>query len=378
VSDDLTDRLRAGLADLEARFDRGRRALKAKAGLRDPIRPVPYIGYGADGHLRLKGRVLEHEVGDDVDADRTVGERLLAMLRRYESDEVPGARVAATLGQRREVLESDEEGFFELRLEDAALASPWTQVQLELLEPLVDGQDNPRQTGLVRVPGPSARRAVISDLDDTVLETGATSFFEHARTVLLNDAKSREAFAGVAPFYRALADGPGGDEGNPFFYVSSSPWNLFDLFDSFLELHDIPRGPLFLKEYGLDDDKLFKRGHTEYKAERITTLAEAYPSLELVLIGDCGQKDAWVFEEVVDRLPGRVAAIYLRDLDEVERDEVKAIGARLDAGGVPCRRVKDFAEAAEHAAECGLVSSAQRDATIDEVARSAATVSAAG
>ena len=52
------------------------------------------------------------------------------------------------------------------------------------------------------------------------------------------NAHSRKPFAGVAALYRALyralQAGATGDEGNPVFYVSSSPWNLHAMLREFL------------------------------------------------------------------------------------------------------------------------------------------------
>jgi hypothetical protein len=71
--------------------------------------------------------------------------------------------------------------------------------------------------------------AVISDIDDTIIQTGATRLWQAARSVLLGTAHTRLPFPGVAPFYRALESGPDGQAALPFFYVSSSPWNLYDV-----------------------------------------------------------------------------------------------------------------------------------------------------
>ena len=56
-----------------------------------------------------------------------------------------------------------------------------------------------------------------------------------SRTTFLNNARTRLPFAGVAEFYRSLQLGRNGKRNNPFFYVSSSPWNLYDLLKDFLD-----------------------------------------------------------------------------------------------------------------------------------------------
>ena len=57
--------------------------------------------------------------------------------------------------------------------------------------------------------------------------------------------EGRIAFKGIGAFYRALELGGGAEVVNPIFYVSSSPWNLYDLLERFIELDGICRA-LFL------------------------------------------------------------------------------------------------------------------------------------
>jgi hypothetical protein len=61
-----------------------------------------------------------------------------------------------------------------------------------------------------------------------------------SRNTFFHNAHSRLPFAGVSEFYKSLQLGRNGKRNNPFFYVSSSPWNLYDLLIDFLDLNDIP------------------------------------------------------------------------------------------------------------------------------------------
>lgn len=362
-----------GLASVEKRFDRLGRALSSRWGSSEPLHVLPFRGYGTRERLWLKGRVLQAEsVPKLPEEDAGTLENLRAMLRRYETDEIADAHVRARIGRQCFDVTTDEEGYFDLVVDDPEdVESPWTDVELELLEPRVKDRGAVRATGRIRVPGPSARFGVISDMDDTVIKTGATDVLRSLRTILLNNARSREPFSGIAPFYRALASGSGGED-NPIFYVSSSPWNVFDLFDCFLELHDIPSGPILLKDFGLEEDKLLKSGHVEYKARRIERILETYPDLRFILLGDSGQKDAWVFERVVEENPGRILCAYLRDLDPNDADpEIERIEHGLATGGVTMMRVPDTAAAADHACEQGLITATARDEVRQAVRREA-------
>src|SRR5690606_30277301 len=119
-----------------------------------------------------------------------------------------------------------------------------------------------RAIGQILVPPSDSRFGIISDMDDTVIRSHVTEFWKVARLTMLHNARTRKPFEGVAAFYRALQAGGDGTRHNPIFYVSSSAWNLYDLFRVFLEHNQLPSGPILLRDYGIDEDKfMVDQGH---------------------------------------------------------------------------------------------------------------------
>jgi phosphatidate phosphatase APP1 len=315
-----------------------------------------FRGYGTPTRLRLRGRVLRSTglVRSRL-GDSTV-DNLRNAFRRFESDEVPGALVAARAAAGGEVrARGDEEGYFEVVLDlPRPLAEPrvWEPVELELLEP--GGPAGPaRATGQVLVPR-DPQFAVISDLDDTVLRSNATSLWQMARLTLLHNAHTRLPFEGVAGFYQALQRGRDGEALNPVFYVSNSPWNLYDLLEDFLDLQGIPRGPLLLRDWSL---RTLKAGEG-HKLAAIQALLEAYPGLQVVLVGDSGERDPEIYRRVVLRHPGRVLAVYLRDVAPARHGAVRAIAAELAGHGVDLVFSPDTEAARRHALDHRLIAAA--------------------
>ena len=192
-------------------------------------------------------------------------------------------------------------------------------------------------------------------MDDTILQTDATNLLTAARLTFLENARTRQPFEGVSAFYRALQSGPDGKKMNPIFYVSSSPWNLYDLLTEFMAHNDIPVGPLMLQDFGLEPDVIIHADHLEHKMAKIKRTLEFYDDLPFVLIGDSGQHDPEIYQEVVRTFPGRIKAIYIRDVSLDERDaQVKSIADQLK-GDVEMLLVPDSNAAAEHAASIGLI-----------------------
>jgi phosphatidate phosphatase APP1 len=312
----------------------------------------PFRGYGTPTRLRLRGRVLR---GSGLVRSRlgdSVLDNLRNMFRRFESDEVPGALVAARAGGTELRVRTDEEGYFDVALDlpdPPAEPRVWEPVDLELLEPAArDGVGH--ATGQVLVPR-GAQYLVISDLDDTVLHSHATSLWQMAKLTLLHNAHTRLPYEGVAGFYQALQRGRDGEAYNPVFYVSNSPWNLYDLLEDFLDVHGIPRGPLFLRDWSL---RTLRSGET-HKLAAIQALLDTYPDRQVVLVGDSGERDPEIYRQVVLRHPGRVLAVYVRDVAPARHGAVQAIAAELAGHGVELVLSPDTEAARRHALDRGLI-----------------------
>lgn len=348
----------------ERRFDRFDLWVKLRYGLLGTVYIQPYRGHGTPREVRVSGRVLEEKPIPLPSATDTAMRNFRSMLRRFLSAEVPGARVRVRVGDATCVVVADEDGFFEVHARPDGQGPPamvWRPVSLELLWPLARGQREAKTTGYALVPPDDGDAfGVISDIDDTVLQTGVTNLLTMLRVVLFSNVHARLPFEGVATFYRALRSGPEGRAQNPIFYVSTSPWNLYDLLMDFLLLRGIPEGPLFLKNWGGLKDLLRGDDPLAFKLGTIRGILDAHPGLPFVLVGDSGQHDAEVYARIVSERPDRVRAVYIREVGRPERaDNVRRISARLESLGVPMLLVEDTVAAAEHAASIGLISASE-------------------
>jgi phosphatidate phosphatase APP1 len=319
--------------------------------LRGPHIVLPYLGYGTADKLTVCGRVLEDEGFRPARSADRAWRNLVAMYKRFESDEVPGARVRARHGSTEAEATADHEGYFGVELATGPGNGPWRDVELELVAPRAGA----RATGKVLVPPASARFGVISDIDDTVVQSHVTAKLRMVVTLALSNARTRKPFEGVAAFYRALQEGAGG-ENNPIFYVSKSPWNLYVPLVDFLQAQGIPLGPLLLRDYGMH----LLRGRGEHKARSIARVMETYPKLPFVLIGDSGERDPEIYADIVRRLPDRVRAIYIRSVnrDPVRLAAIDRLIEEVRPTGCQLVLAPDSEFAAAHAAGEGLISPA--------------------
>jgi len=325
---------------------------------RDPYHVVGYRTYATHWRALVLGRVMQDEGIVRADASHSGWQNLLNTVRRLESDPLPGARVRASVGGETHEAVGDDEGFLREWIKlDAPLADgQWHSMELELV---VGDTDAPaKATSQVLVPSPHAAFGVISDIDDTVLQSEVTTFLRAARLVLLENARTRLPFPGVAAFYRALEAGRAAAPHNPIFYVSSSPWNLYDVISDFLDAQHIPAGPLLLRDWDLSTSL---SGHGGHKSAIIREILEAYPWMRFILIGDSGQEDPEIYARVVREYPGRIAAVYIRDVSRnAERSSaISTLGAALDENGCSLLLAGDTLSIARHAAEHGWIDEAR-------------------
>lgn len=336
--------------------------LEERLGLLDTIVIETFRSFGTPEALHVRGRVVERKgLEGSADESRT-WRNVIDMIHRLESDEVPGAQLRAHFKGRTWKTVSDAEGYFVFDLDvDEPLDPGWHDVHIELVASI--GEPESRFVDeSVLIPSADAAFAVVSDLDDTVIRTKNTEFFQQLAIVFGKGARERVPFPGIPAFYRGLQRGTDGPADNPIFYVSRSGWNLHHLFVEFMEFHDIPKGPLFLSDLRLIEEKSPVIGSDNHKFENIDLLIRTYPEQPFILIGDSGMEDPEIYAEIVKKHPGRVRAVYIHDVTSEKRDRaVDAIGRDLQEHGVPLVRAETTIGPAEHAAEEGLISAAALD-----------------
>lgn len=378
----------------DAWSDRSRERRRAGRRSRRTAHIVPYLGFGTAERLQITGRVLWGAPPRPASADDRSLQNLTQFYRRMASDEVPGARLSVQHGDLRQEVVADDEGYFQAELEPSppldASESGLHAIELTLLHPTPGADPGAAEAslqGLVMVPAPGARLGIVSDIDDTVVQTHVRSPLKMLLTLARSNAQTRQPFAGVAALYRALQAGAGGDEGNPVFYVSSSPWNLYAPLVEYLQAQGIPLGPLLLKDYG--DHTLFAlRDHVTHKQASIERIFETYPQLPFVLIGDSAEQDPEIYAGIVRRHPGRVKAIYIRAVepDPARLAAIAALAEQVRGTGTQLVLAADSVAAAVHAAGEGLIAASalpsvqaggQAPAAADEQADGQAAESAA-
>jgi len=377
----------AALEQHGGRFARLRERMLGPLRAEAPCHIAAYAGYGTAQGVRLRGRVLRGPPIPPGHADDQIWRNLLAIYTRLESDEAPGARLRLEMGGATVEVITDDEGYYDCWLTPAHLSpEPWQQGRAQLLSlrgqppgpeaagpeaasseasgsetpglqaPVPDDEPVLAEAPLAALVPTAPSFGVISDIDDTVLVSDATHLLRMAQWLLLGNAETRLPFPGVAALYQALQQGAQGL--NPIFYVSSSPWNLYDLLTDFFALNGIPPGPLFLRDFGWRMNP-GAGGHHGHKLDAIEEIMALWPALPFVLMGDSGQQDPEIYAETVRRHGDRIRAVYIRDVSGDARDrEVGLLAAEAARFGVPMLLTPDSFAARAHAEQLGLIAPA--------------------
>lgn len=304
----------------------------------------PYRGHGADRRFTISGRVLRN-----APTTASVEDTLWANLKRsyllFETDELAGAQVLLEMPTVSLTVQTDEEGYF--RFDNILLPDNLTEAECftcQLSLPAFP-ELSEQVTGTIQWLEAEAQFGVISDIDDTIMHTEATSLLKMMRTTLLESPASRLAFAGISALYNSLHK-----KQNPVFYVSSSPWNLYTFLEEFMTLNNIVPGPLFLRDFGIDKHKFIAGPHEQHKRTAIETILNSTGTLRFILIGDSGQHDPEIYTQIAKNHPERIMAIYIRDVSNDLRDTaVQTLREELGSLGIDLVLASDSVVMAEHA-----------------------------
>ncbi len=332
--------------------------LRQRLGSIDNIQLIPYRSYGTANNVYVRGRVLEDKKIMAAQDNDNMFTNMLNMYKRFETDEVPGAVVELNLLAEQQQATTDKEGYFVFNFQPSIpliTEELYLNIPLKLIDAPVSFTGTTINAEMM-VPPADAEYGIISDIDDTIIRTGVGNLWAMGKTVLFGNARTRLPFAGASAFYQSMQLGRNGKRNNPFFYVSSSPWNLYDLLIDFMDHNDVPQGPLLLRDFGIQSESFMSGDYMSHKFTAIKQILDTYPHLNFVLIGDSGEQDPGIYLEVVKQFPGRIICIYIRDVMAGKKQEIaQQVATELKTLGVEMILTEHSVKAAEHAVASGLI-----------------------
>ena len=330
-------------------------------GKKDKLQVIAFQSYGTASHFYARGRALEDE---EIDLSQKGFLNLLwNTYKRFETDEIRNTPVTLKLSDGRTIDgKTDKKGYYLVdesidNLSDLTNSEGWLNYEISYTETALKREilSQNRFPGELLIPSSNASFGVISDIDDTILHTGVVSSLKWRVVIntVFKTAGKRSPLKGAAEFYSLLHRGKSGEEANPIFYVSHSPWNLYRYLEFFLRKNDFPKGPILLRNF-----PKFKRRKSEdekpQKQKEILNILKTYPNLKFILIGDSGEHDADIYIEIAELNPNNILAIYLRSVAHKRKME-RVSGLFENYKTTPVLLVESSQEAIAHAKENGFI-----------------------
>jgi phosphatidate phosphatase APP1 len=281
---------------------------------------------------------------------------IFSMLRLFMVKPFPNVKLTMEWEGTRLHTTSQTDGFFKFEWKPEAKPNPgWHSILIHLEEEKYLAQ---KITGAGQVSIPfDSQHAFVSDIDDTFLMSYSSRIRKRLYVLFTKNARSRKPFAGVVNHYQLLAS-TGQKDGmqNPFFYVSSSEWNLYHFITEFSRKNELPKGVYLLNEIK-KFNQVLRTGQNKHatKFMRIVRIIESYPHLAFILLGDDTQEDPHIYSAIADHFPNKIFAVYLRRIHKNKYKNVQAVVDKIQTAGIHCCYFLHSAEAIAHSKSIGLI-----------------------
>ncbi len=323
---------------------------------KDPVVRV-YNGYGNNENLTVYGHTFSLSPLPGKKYTTNIIRNALSLIRLFMVRPLAGAHIKLHWDGATYEATSEADGFYRIEWKPLKPLLPgWHALQVNLVSET--GTVLSTSQGHVFVPDRN-QYTCISDIDDTFLISHSSNLRKRLFVLLTENAHSRMPFESVVDHYQLLASaGTTIDKPNPFFYVSSSEWNLYNYILDFSEKHNMPKG-IYLLSQVKQLSQVLKTGQGKHgtKFMRIARIFESYPENQYILLGDDTQEDPNIYAAIVEHFPQRVRCVYLRNVQARNYEKVKSTVEKITSAGVPCCYFKHSSEAIRHSRQIGLAGS---------------------
>jgi len=313
-----------------------------------------YHGYGHMHDLLLYGHLFTRKTAERKRYSNNPFSNIRYLLRLFFVKTV--AHVPVEMRWNNQVLQqkTEADGFIKFEwASEKQVAAGWHTVEVQYK----GAGETVAGTGELFVPH-STQFGFISDIDDTIMVSHSATVFKRLRILFTTNPHTRKIFDDVQKHYHLLSVSNTSPEApNPFFYVSSSEWNLYDYLEDFFTCNHLPKGA-FLLNHVKQWTELLKTGKTKHEGKliRVARILNAFPHQRFVLIGDNTQRDPVVYKAIAEKYPQRIHAVYIRNVLLANEHNTRELLNRLQKDtGIHTCLFNESREAIAHSMAIGLI-----------------------
>ena len=314
-----------------------------------------YHGYGHTNDLVIYGHAFKYRADNPQTYSNNLFANFRYLIRLFLIKPYPEAKVRLVFKTQVINQTTEYDGFFKFEWKAVeSISAGWHEVKVELLEE--DGVVLAETTGSVYVPHVT-QYAFISDIDDTVMISHSATIGKRLRELFIKNPRTRKTFPDVMEHFKRLSlSHTDVEQPNPFFYVSSSEWNLYDYLVETFRFNKLPEGAFLLNQIKRWDNllKTGKTGH-EGKLLRVMRILDAFPQQKFIFFGDNSQQDPEIYTTIALKYPQNIEAIYIRNIRPERTKVTRALLGKLESQIHVCL-FSESQEAINHSLRVGLIS----------------------
>ncbi|KAI9270558.1 hypothetical protein BDA99DRAFT_323580 [Phascolomyces articulosus] len=95
-------------------------------------------------------------------------------------------------------------------------------------------------------------------------------------------------------------------------YVSNSPWQVYPALSEFIRDRHFPAGSMHLRAISTGD--LIRRKPGQHKLDVIPQILQDFPSRKFILVGDSGERDPEIYQQIYKQYPNQIIKIFIHDV----------------------------------------------------------------
>jgi len=314
-----------------------------------------YHGYGYSNNLVVYGHVFTRNASRENKFSGNIFHNISHLARLFFVKALPFAKVRLYWNKQIINAVSESDGLFKFEWKSAEdVAAGWHPVKVEA----VGENGDVMAAGEGKVFAPHLTQyGFVSDIDDTVMISHSAQMWHRLKVLFSKNPRTRRHFSGVAEHYKRLSMAHTEPETpNPFFYVSSSEWNLYDYLKEFFRFNGFPEG-VFLLSPLKRWNKMSRSGQTKHQGKllRIMRIFEAFPQQHFILFGDNSQADPEIYAALAEKYSNRIFAVYIRNIKPKKEANTLKIFTGLESKGIHTCIFKNSKDAMKHSQQKGLI-----------------------
>ncbi|WP_421945265.1 App1 family protein [Pedobacter sp.] len=314
-----------------------------------------YHGYGHTKNLVVYGHVFKRKAKTKQVYSKNLFVNILHLLKLFILKPYPFVKVRLQFFDQTIYNKTEADGFFKFEWNaERDVEAGWHYVKVEALAD--DDSVLSSSEGKVYVPH-ITQYAFVSDVDDTVMISHSATIGRRLRELFIKNPRTRKTFPDAAHHYQLLAKSHTEEnQPNPFFYVSSSEWNLYDYLLETFRFNKLPDGAFLLNTLKRWKDlvRTGKTGH-EGKLIRVMRILDAFPNQKFVFFGDNSQQDPEIYTSIAEKYPENIEAIYIRNIRPEKETDTLNLFDKLKRHHIQTCLFNNSLEAIEHSKKIGLI-----------------------